>query len=202
MRRRNQWQGKECPSRPQWQWPDEGWKSCCAHAGQGSADWFIIPAPALDQVWGKGKGPLCYPVESAEPPEDRNGPRPPQTLSELNDVAAFVVRCLFSCSLHVCCGCLLVFSRVVLHCVVRLLCCTVVRSVLFNVALWWLRLCVRSWTRFEAFACLACSSLLYQFKGRGSAAMPLTAKQLQDEYGDLLQQPPLCDCPSAYLVPL
>ena len=30
--------------------------------------------------------------------------------------------------------------------------------------------------------------------------MPLSAKQLQEQYGELLQQPPLSECPSAYLL--
>ena len=30
--------------------------------------------------------------------------------------------------------------------------------------------------------------------------MPLSAQQLHDQYGELLQQPPLSECPSAYLL--
>ena len=41
---------------------------------------FILPAPALGQVWWKGKGPLWYSVNYTQTPVKREGTKRAQTV--------------------------------------------------------------------------------------------------------------------------
>ena len=41
---------------------------------------LILPAPALGQVWWKGKGPLWYSVNSTQTPDNREGTKRAQTV--------------------------------------------------------------------------------------------------------------------------